>query len=124
MPDRENNRHLNLKAGDWVEVRSRQEIQVTLDQNGRLENLPFMPEMLQYCGKRLRVSKRADKTCQYIVGWSIRRVTDCVHLELVRCDGTGHGGCEAACLIFWFFFCKQKTAYDILSPEDLRKRGP
>ena len=66
---------LNLKVGDWVEVRSREEILATLDQNGRLENLPFMPEMLQYCGQRLRVFKRADKTCDYIKGWSIRRMT-------------------------------------------------
>jgi hypothetical protein len=24
-----------------------------------------------------------------------------VHLEGVRCDGGGHGGCQAACMIFW-----------------------
>jgi hypothetical protein len=92
---------LNLKAGEWVEVRSREEILATLDQNGRLENLQFMPEMLQYCGQRLRVFKRADKTCDYIREWSIRRMKDAVHLEGVRCDGSGHDGCQAACLIFW-----------------------
>ena len=92
---------LNLKAGDWVEVRSREEILATLDQNGRLENLPFMPEMLQYCGQRLRVFKRADKTCDYIKGWSIRRMKGAVHLEGIRCDGAGHDGCQAGCLIFW-----------------------
>lgn len=92
---------LNLKAGEWVQVRSREEILATLDQGGRLENLPFMPEMLQYCGKKLRVFKRADKTCDYIQRWSIRRMTDTVHLEGVRCDGEGHGGCQAGCLIFW-----------------------
>jgi hypothetical protein len=92
---------LNLKAGDWVEVRSPGEILATLDEKGRLENLPFMPEMFQYCGRKLRVFKRADKTCDNIVGWSIRRMTNSVHLETSRCDGTGHGGCEAGCLIFW-----------------------
>lgn len=92
---------LNLKVGDWVEVRSREEILATLDQNGRLENLPFMPEMLQYCGQKLRVFKRADKTCDYIQRWSIRRMKDAVHLESVRCDGAGHDACQAGCLIFW-----------------------
>jgi len=29
-----------------VEVRSKEEILVTLDANGRLEEMPFMPEML------------------------------------------------------------------------------
>lgn len=90
-----------LKAGDWVEVRSAEEILATLDDRGRLENLPFMPEMLQYCGQRLRVFKRADKTCDYIQAWSIRRMKNAVHLESVRCDGSGHSGCEARCLIFW-----------------------
>lgn len=94
-------RTLNLKAGDPVEVRSWDEISTTLDERGRLENLPFMAEMLQYCGQRFRVFKRADKTCNYIAGWSIRRMKDAVHLEGVRCDGAGHGGCEAGCLIFW-----------------------
>lgn len=92
---------LNLKAGDWVEVRSREEILATLDERGRLDNLPFMPEMLEYCGQRLRVFKRADKTCEYTQGWSIRRMTNSVHLEGVRCDGNGHDGCQAGCLIFW-----------------------
>lgn len=92
---------LNLRAGEWVEVRSQQEILATLDQEGCLDKLPFMPEMLQYCGQLLRVFRRADKTCDYIQGWSIRRMIDTVHLEGVRCDGGGHDGCQAGCLIFW-----------------------
>jgi hypothetical protein len=92
---------LNFRAGDLVEVLSQEEILATLDENGRLEDLQFMPEMLQYCGRRLRVFKRADKTCDYIQGWSIRRMKDAVHLEGVRCDGSGHDGCQAGCLIFW-----------------------
>lgn len=91
-----------LKAGEWVQVRSWQQILATLDDGGRLGNLPFMPEMLQYCGKTLRVIKRADKSCDPAhVPWSIRRLHNCVHLEGTRCDGSGHGGCEAGCLIFW-----------------------
>ena len=92
---------LNLKAGEWVEIRSRDEILPTLDERGRLENLPFMPEMLQYCGQRLRVFKRADKTCDNIGAWSIRRLKHSVLLDGARCNGAGHGGCQAGCLTFW-----------------------
>jgi hypothetical protein len=92
---------LNLRAGDVIEVRSAEEILATLDRAGRLDNMPFMPEMLQYCGKRFRVFKRADKTCDNIQAWSIRRIRNTVHLEGLRCDGAGHGSCQAACLIFW-----------------------
>jgi hypothetical protein len=89
-----------LSAGDWVEVRSKEEILRSLDKNGRLEELPFMPQMFEHCGKRFRVFKRAHKTCDTINPIRGRRLADAVHLEL-RCDGKAYGGCQAACLIFW-----------------------
>ena len=89
-----------LRAGDWVEVRSKEEILATLDQNARLEELPFMPQMFQYCGKRFKVFKRAHKTCDTVNGTGGRWVANAVHLEL-RCDGQAYGGCQAACVIFW-----------------------
>jgi hypothetical protein len=92
------------KAGDWVRVRSKEEILRTLDANGRLDGLPFMPQMFQYCGRKVRVFKRAHKTCDTIAGpltgYVERKVPDGVHLEF-RCDGKAYGGCQAACLIFW-----------------------
>ena len=44
-----------LRTGDWVEVRSESEILATLDENGELDRLPFMPEMRKHCGKRFEV---------------------------------------------------------------------
>ena len=112
---------LNLKAGEWIEVRSREEILSTLDQKGCHQNTPFMPEMLQYCGKRFRVYKRADKTCDPAhEPWSIRRLRDTVHLEGLRCDGQAHGGCQAGCLIFWKEIWLKRVDHNLLSPEDLR----
>ena len=52
-----------LSAGDWVEVRSKEEILRTLDKSGRMQGLPFMPQMFKYCGQRFQVYKRAHKTC-------------------------------------------------------------
>jgi hypothetical protein len=92
---------LKLRAGDWVEVRSKSEILATLDKQGQLDGLPFMPEMFQYCGKRLRVYKRAHKTCDTVNGCAGLRVASAIHLEGVRCDGQAHGGCQAECLVFW-----------------------
>lgn len=92
---------MRLRAGDWVQVRSKEEILTSLDKNGRLQGLPFMPQMFQYCGKRFRVFKRAHKTCDTTAFKMVgRRLADTVHLEL-RCDGKAYGGCDAACLIFW-----------------------
>jgi hypothetical protein len=92
---------LNLLAGEIVEVRTQEEILATLDEMGTLDSMPFMPEMLQYCGRRFRVFKTAHKTCDNIKPWNMRRVKNAVHLTDVRCDGKAHGGCDAGCLIFW-----------------------
>jgi hypothetical protein len=94
-------RSSSVRAGDWVEVRSAEEILATLDDGGSLDALPFMPEMLQYCGRRYRVSKSAHKTCDTISTYRNRRMTNAVHLEGLRCDGSAHDGCQAACLLFW-----------------------
>jgi len=92
---------LGLRPGELVEVRTKEEILATLDGAGRLDGMPFMPEMLQFCGRRLRVLKRAEKSCDTILEGIGRRVYDTVHLEGVRCDGSAHDGCQALCLIWW-----------------------
>jgi hypothetical protein len=100
VKNRESGPGFRLKAGDWVEVRSREEVLLTLDKNGRLDNMPFMPEMFAFCGKKFQVYKRAHKTCDTVFPVRGRRVERTVHLE-TRCDGQAHGGCQAACLLFW-----------------------
>jgi len=94
------NESLNLRCGEWVQVRTKEEILGTLDKGGQMDGLPFMPQMFQYCGKRFRVFKTAHKTCDTVNQTGGRRMANAVHLEL-RCDGQAHGGCQAACLLFW-----------------------
>lgn len=84
-----------------VDVRSAGEILATLDERGALEALPFMPEMVQYLGRRFVVDKRADKICDTIHYTGSRRLREAVLLEDLRCDGLGHDGCEAECRLFW-----------------------
>jgi hypothetical protein len=103
-------RPLDLRVGQLVEVRSPEEILATLNENGELESLPFMPEMVQYCGQRFTVYRSAHKLCDTMTRSGMRRMENAVHLVGVRCDGGGHGGCQAACLIYW------KTAW--LKPVD------
>jgi hypothetical protein len=92
---------LGLRAGEWVLVRSKNEILATLDARGRLDDLPFQPEMFAFCGQRLRVRKVAHKTCDTIHKTGGRRMPDAVHLEGAHCDGAAHGGCQADCNFFW-----------------------
>src|SRR5690349_2955332 len=92
---------LKLRAGEWVEVRSKEEILATLDANSQYQKLPFMPEMLAYSGLRFQVWTRAHKTCDTVDKTGGRRMENAVHLNEIRCDGKAHGNCDAACLIFW-----------------------
>src|SRR5690606_32330366 len=78
-----------------------EEILATLDERGELENLPFMPEMLRYCGQRLTVHKVAHKLCDTISRSGMRRMERAVHLTGARCDGSAHGGCQTACSLYW-----------------------
>ncbi len=90
---------LDLEPGELVRVRSASEIFATLDESGALDGLPFMPEMLKYCGRTLPVGHRADTTCNG--GGVVRRMANAVHLQRIRCDGSAHDGCQAGCLLFW-----------------------
>lgn len=94
-------RSLGLKVGDWVEVRGEAEILTTLDKNGRLDELPFMPQMLKCCGQKFQVSKRVHKLCCIVADTIGRQMRDTVILDDLRCDGQQYGGCEMACTILW-----------------------
>jgi hypothetical protein len=90
-----------LRPGDVVEVRSAIEIVATLDNDGSLDGMPFMPEMAAHVGRRYTVSRRVDKICNTVDATGSRRMYDTVYLEDLRCDGSGHGGCQAGCRIYW-----------------------
>lgn len=94
-----------LHVGQWVRVRSREDILATLDSSGRLDGLPFMPEMLAFAGQTFRVDAVTHRTCDTVkttgTSGTTRRMKDAVHLQGVRCDGSAHGGCQARCLIYW-----------------------
>lgn len=84
-----------------MEVRSAAEILQTLDGQGAFDSLPFMPEMIQHCGRRFAVDKRAEKICDTIHYTGSRSLRDSVLLGDLRCDGSAHDGCQAECRVFW-----------------------
>lgn len=96
-------REAPLRADDVVEVKSAAEILATLDDGAGIDSMPFMPEMMQFAGKRLTVSSRVEKICDTVSyrAPNSRRMSDTVLLEDLRCDGSGHGGCQAGCRLYW-----------------------
>jgi hypothetical protein len=91
-----------LRVGDVVEVRPAHEILATLDGDASADALPFMPEMLDFVGRRFKVSALAQKLCDTRSdGTGNRRFDDTVYLDDLRCDGSGHDGCQAGCRLLW-----------------------
>lgn len=90
-----------LLPGNWVEVIPAAEILQTLDSAQTLDGLPFMPEMVPFCGGKFRVAMRAERACVNPPQMPFRRLADCVVLEGLRCDGAAHGECELGCMILW-----------------------
>lgn len=116
---------LRLRPGEWVEVRSAAEILAALERDATAGGLPFMPEMLRYCGQRFKVQRRADKTCDTVAQTGGLRLRDTVHLLGLRCDGSGHGGCEAGCLMFWReSWLKRVSAGDAEQPAATPAEAP
>jgi hypothetical protein len=97
-PERDDRR---LLPGTWVEVLPFPDIWRTLDGDRSVDDLPFMPEMLPYCGRRFRVTIRADRTCVYPPEVPFRRLHRTVTLDGLRCDGSAHGGCQLGCTLLW-----------------------
>jgi hypothetical protein len=64
-----------------------------------------MREMVEYCGKRFRVSRRVVKI--YASGMKrgsvLRgfRADGVVLLDGLHCSGVDHDGCQKPCTIFW-----------------------
>jgi len=92
-------RILHLCPGDIVEVRGEEEIRSTLDTNGSLDGLSFMPGMTRYCGRRFRVLTRVDR--MLVEGIGNRSMRNTVILEGVTCDGHAYEDCQRTCRILW-----------------------
>jgi hypothetical protein len=92
---------IHLKAGDWVRVRPRAEIDATLNQWRQLRGCTFMPEMDQYCGTTQRVLRPLER---FVDERDLRVKTSkgIVLLDGVMCQGTADfGRCDRSCLVFW-----------------------
>jgi hypothetical protein len=88
-----------FRTGQTVWVRDFKDILATLDGDGKLDGLLFMPEMLRYCGRSFRIVTQPNRSC--VEGAGICGFSGMVFLEGLRCDGSAHDGCQRKCLLFW-----------------------
>jgi len=92
---------VHLQAGDRVRVRSRTEIDATLDHWRQLRGCTFMPEMAGYCGTVQRVLKPLERFVDER-DLQVKTARGIVLLDGVVCQGTADfGRCDRSCLLFW-----------------------
>lgn len=90
-----------FKAGDLVRVRTREEINSTLDPFKELKGCAFLPEMYQYCGTQQRVLKSMQRFMDER-DYKLKKVRGVILLENVICNGTPtFGPCDRCCFLFW-----------------------
>jgi hypothetical protein len=110
---------LGLMPGELIEIKSLEEILRTLDEKGTVRGIPFMPEMAPHCGARARVFRRVDKLNDWIHGTGLKRMHGLVLLEGLRCNGAGHGGCQAGCHLRWCDAWLRRVASERISDPAL-----
>lgn len=92
---------LNLKAGDIVRVRSKEEILQTLDGWRRFQGCTFMSEMWEYCGGTYRVLKKVNHILDER-DMKIKKCKDMVILDGLICPGSWpFKECDRCCFLFW-----------------------
>jgi len=96
---RQHEEELNLQPGEWVEVKSQVEILCTLNADGRINGLAYIPAMSAFSGQRFRVFKRMQTMYQEESG-NVRRLRNTVLLDGVHCDGLLMR-CDRACFFYW-----------------------
>ena len=90
-----------LKPGDWVRVRSREEIQSTLNSWKELKGCAFLEEMWQYCGTTQRVLQSMQRFLDER-DYKVKKCNGIILLEGVLCHGTPvFGRCDRCCHLFW-----------------------
>ena len=92
---------VKLKAGDWVRVRSLEEIDATLNHWRQVRGCAFMPEMARYCGTTQRVLKPMNRFVDER-DLRVKKSSGIILLEGVMCQGTAEfGSCDRSCFVFW-----------------------
>jgi hypothetical protein len=86
--DRVDGESLGLQPGEWVEVRSLEEIGRTLDDNVKHRGLSFTDEMAQHCGQRFQVHRRVERVIDETSGRMLEfRKNAYISLEGLFCTG-------------------------------------
>jgi hypothetical protein len=88
---------LDLAPGEYVRIKSQDEIEPTLDRNGKNRGLTFdQEEMAPYCGRVVRVRKAVTRIIEEPSGRMIEMKQPCIMLDGVVCKSE-YASCRLNC---------------------------
>jgi hypothetical protein len=91
---------LGLKVGDWVRVKSHDEVRAALDAKSRNRGLTFEPEMTRYLGSVHRVAQVVERIIDEQKGKMVH-LDRTVVLDQVFCEGLCNKACPRKNPLFW-----------------------
>jgi hypothetical protein len=95
------NKQAHLVTGDMVCVRTREEIEATLDPFKELKGCAFLENMWQYCSSTQRVLQPVERFLDER-DYKVKKAKGLVVLEGIICHGTpAFGRCDRCCHLFW-----------------------
>ena len=90
-----------LQPGERVRIRSRAEIEQSVNQWNELKGCGFMEEMWPYCGTEQVVFKRVERFMDEAT-YTMRKSRGLILLKDMYCKGTiDFGRCDRSCFFFW-----------------------
>jgi hypothetical protein len=95
---------LDLQPGEWVEVKSQDEILGTINVDGFNRGMRYDMEMSKYAGGRYRVQMRVDRLIHEQTGKMLQMKSPCIQLENVYCRAECTPmrlGCPRASNTYW-----------------------
>jgi len=92
---------LDLQPGEWVRVKSIEQITATLNADNINRGLSFDPEMLRYCGRTAQVLRRVDHIIDESSGRMLAMRTPCIVLADVICTAEYHRSCPRGVYPYW-----------------------
>ena len=104
MTSKSERRASELRVGDLVEVLSAGEILAGSPTRPRARDSSFFhaPRCSSFVASACPCTEAAHKLCEIITGnGRMHWMNNAVHLVGASCTGLAHGGCQAACSLYW-----------------------
>ena len=110
---------LNLRPGEEVEIKSREEIVATLNGKARNRGLDFDCEMLPFCNQRMRVLNVVQRVVDEHTGELLYLPNRSVVLDGSLCQSVYRRGCARSGAYFWREIWLRRPA-SVLDENDQR----